>query len=118
MYFLKIYSMYYTLRSNINVKKMPWDKISDTKNPLLYLTRAPTHYSFNFNSRFLYKLRDKIRPSKDVCGIFHFRFRFVFIKVCFCSTKSMDSLTVKRHNSFQNSNNRKATHSCSQTSKF
>ena len=28
----------------------------------------------------------------------------------FCSTKSMDSLTLKRHNSFQNKNTRKATH--------
>ena len=29
----------------------------------------------------------------------------------FCSTKSIDSLTLKRHNSFQNLNNKKATHS-------
>ena len=29
----------------------------------------------------------------------------------FCSTKSMDSLTLKRHNSFQNKNNRKTTDS-------
>ena len=29
----------------------------------------------------------------------------------FCSTKGMDSLTLKRHNSFQDENNRKATHS-------
>ena len=28
----------------------------------------------------------------------------------FCSTKSIDSLTLKRHNSFQNLNNKKATH--------
>ena len=29
----------------------------------------------------------------------------------FFSTKSIDSLTLKRHNSFQNLNNKKATHS-------
>ena len=29
----------------------------------------------------------------------------------FCSTKSMNYLTLKRHNSFQNKNNEKATHS-------
>ena len=28
----------------------------------------------------------------------------------FCSTKSMDCLTLKRHNSFQSKNNRKVTH--------
>ena len=41
----------------------------------------------------------------------HCRFHFVFIKsLYFCSTKVMDSLTL-RHNSFQNESNRKATHS-------
>ena len=32
-------------------------------------------------------------------------------KFRFCSTKSIDSLTLERHNSFQNLNNKKATHS-------
>ena len=36
------------------------------------------------------------------------RFRLVFIEVFIFSTKNMDSLTLKRHNSFQNQNNRKA----------
>ena len=36
-----------------------------------------------FNLRFLYELKQKVRLSKTVCGIFHFRFRFVFIKVYF-----------------------------------
>ena len=48
---------------------------------------------------------------KNVCVSFHFGICFFFIKVCCCSTKFMDSLTLKRHNSFQNQNNRKATHS-------
>ena len=36
---------------------------------------------------------------------------FWYVKVFFCSTKNINSLTLKRYNSFQNSNNRKATHS-------
>ena len=40
------------------------------------------HHSFTFNSWFSYELKHKVRLSKIVCGIFHFRFRFVFIKVC------------------------------------
>ena len=44
-----------------------------------FLSRAPTHHSFTFNSRFLYK--HKVHLFKIVCGIFHFRFRLVFIKV-------------------------------------
>ena len=45
-----------------------------------------------------------------MCGIFHFRFRFIFLKVYnFSSVKWIDSLTLKRHNSFQNLHNGKAT---------
>ena len=36
---------------------------------------------FTFNLRFLYELKYKVSASKTVCGIFHSRFRFVFIKV-------------------------------------
>ena len=58
-----------------------------------------------------YELKHKVCLSKTVCGIFHFRFRFVLIKVyIFVQPKSLDSLTLKRHNSFQNENNRKTTH--------
>ena len=38
--------------------------------------------SFTFKLQLLYKLNHKIRLSKAVCGISHFRFRLVFIKVC------------------------------------
>ena len=69
---------------------------------------ASAHHSFTFNWRFLYELKHNVRLSKTVCGIFHFRFRFFFIQVnIFCSTKCMYSLTLKRHNSFQNCNNKK-----------
>ena len=52
-----------------------------TKNAVFLLTRALTHYSFTFNSQFLYELKHKFRLSKSVCVIFHFRFCFVFIEV-------------------------------------
>ena len=62
------------------LKKFPSDKINGTKNALFFLSRAPTHHSFTFNLRFLHELKHKVCLSKTVCGIFHFRFRFVFIK--------------------------------------
>ena len=63
------------------LKKFPSDKINSTKNALFFLSRAPTHHSFTLNLRFLYELKRKVGLSKTVCGIFHFRFRFIFIKV-------------------------------------
>ena len=54
-----------------------------------------------------------VHLSKTVFQIFYFRFRLVFIKLyIFVQEKaSTHSLTLKRHNSFQNKNNRIATHS-------
>ena len=50
---------------------------------LCFLTQEfkipPTHHSFTFNLRFLNELKHKARFSKNVCWIFHFRFRFVYI---------------------------------------
>ena len=55
--------------------------MSSTKNVVFFLSWAPTHHSFTFKLRFLYELKLKVRASKSVCGIFHFRFCLVFIKV-------------------------------------
>ena len=63
------------------LKKIPSGKINGTKNALFFLSRAPTHHSFTFNMRYLYELKHKVRHSETVRGIFHFRFRSVFIKV-------------------------------------
>ena len=63
------------------LKKTPSDKINGTKNALFFLSRAPTLHSFTFDLRFLYELKHKVHLSETVCGIFHFRFRFVFVKV-------------------------------------
>ena len=57
------------------------DKINGTKNALFLLSGAPIQRSFNSNLKFLSELKRKVRLSKTVCRIFHFRFRFVFVKV-------------------------------------
>ena len=59
------------------LKKFSSDKISGTKNALLFLSRAPTHHSFTFNLRFLYELKHNVRLSKTVWDfpfsiLFHF----------------------------------------------
>ena len=48
---------------------------------------------------------------KTWVGFSIFDFVSFFLKLCFCSTKIMDSFTLKRHNSFLNKNNSKATRS-------
>ena len=73
MYVLKVYSIHYTMRSNTNLKKYPFGLNKRYK-------KCP-HHSFTFNLRFLYELNHKVRLCKTACGIFHFRFRSVFIKV-------------------------------------
>ena len=56
-------------------------------------------HSFFFRELQLITVLLLIRNSR----IFHFRFRVIFINVyIFGSTKIMNSLAVKRHNSFQN----------------
>ena len=63
------------------LKKFPSHKINVAKNALFCLSWAPTHRSFTFNLRFLHELKHKGRLSKIACWIFHFPYRFVFIKV-------------------------------------
>ena len=63
------------------LEKFSSGKTNGTKNAPLFYLRAPTHHSFIFKSEFLYEL--KVRLSKTVGGIFHYRFRFVFTKVYF-----------------------------------
>ena len=83
-------------------KKCPSDKINGTKNVLFFLSRAPTHHRFTINLRFLCELKHKGRLSRSVCVDFPFSIPFCFYySLYFCSIKSMDSLTLKCHNSFQ-----------------
>ena len=88
--FLKWKSIYILSKSiYIYIKFIQYTIHWDKKNSFwtnkrcnkILLSRAPTHHSFAFNFRFLDELKNKVRLSKTVCGIFHFRFRFVFIKV-------------------------------------
>ena len=79
------------------LKKFSSNKISVTKNALFLLSWAPTHHSFAFNLRFLYELKHKVHLSKTVgFSIFN------SVLLLLSSTKWMNSLTLKRHNSFQN----------------
>ena len=94
-------------------KKNPFGQNKRYKKCLVFLLRAPTHHNFTFNLRFLYELKHKRHLSKTVCGIFHFRFPFVLLRFIFLLNKMHDFFTLKLHNSFQNYNNRKATHSFS-----
>ena len=64
-----------------SLEKLPWDKLNGTKNALVFLSRAQTHYSFTFNLRLLYKVKHKVLLSKTMCRIFHFRFCIIFVKV-------------------------------------
>ena len=67
---------------NANVKNISFGLNKRSKICTLFLSRAPTHHSFTFNLQFLYELKHKVFLSKSACGILHFRFRLVFIKVC------------------------------------
>ena len=62
------------------LKKFPMGKINVTKKCALF-QEAATHHSFTFNLQFLYQPKHNDHLSKTVCEIFHFQFRFVFIKV-------------------------------------
>ena len=63
------------------LKKFPLEKTNGTKNAFFLLSRDPTCHSFIFNLRFLHEPKHKVRLSKTLCRIFHFRLRFVFIEV-------------------------------------
>ena len=53
------------------LQKFPLDKIS--------LQNMPSLFHEPKNLWFLYELKHKVRLSKTVCGLFHFRFRLVFV---------------------------------------
>ena len=81
MYILKVYWVHYTWHKSNILKKFPSEKINVTKNIIFFLSRAPPHQSFTYDSRFLHELKQKVYVSKIVCGIFHFCFRLIFIKI-------------------------------------
>ena len=62
------------------VKNISFGQNKWYKNALFFI-RELQLISFTSNLRFLYVLKHKVRLSKTVCRIFHFRFRFVFREV-------------------------------------
>ena len=64
------------------LKKLPSGKKKNGTKNAPFFSRAPTYLSLTFNLRFLYELKQKVRLSKTMCEIFHFRCRFVLMKVC------------------------------------
>ena len=91
------------------LRKFPLDKISGTKNALLFLLRAASHHSFNFNFRFLLCWSTRFVFLNLCVGFSIFDSVSFLLKFIFRSTKSMASLNLKHYNSFQNESNRKAT---------
>ena len=82
--------------------------------PSFFLSQAPARHSFTFNLRFLCEVKHKVCLSIKPCVRFlifnSISFLWFLYFLYFTSTKCMNSLNLKRHNSFQNQNNGKVTH--------
>ena len=64
--------------------------------------QGPIHRSFTFILLFLYELKHIVLLSRIMCGILHFLFRFIFIKVyIFVQQNAMDFLILKRQIPFK-----------------
>ena len=81
IYILKFYLIHNTSRWKTNVEKGSLRKNKRYKKVLVFLSRSSTHHGFTFNSRFLNELKHRVRFTRSLCEIFHFRFHFSFIKV-------------------------------------
>ena len=55
--------------------------LSDKINVMNVTKIALFSFASSSSSQILYDLKHKVHLSKTVCGIFHFRFRLVIIKV-------------------------------------
>ena len=73
------------------------------KHTLFFLSWAPTHHSFTFDWQFVYELKHKAHLSKTVWDFQFLIWSRFYQSLYFYSTKSMVSMTLKRHNSFQQS---------------
>ena len=88
------------------------DKTRVAKNALCSLSEAPTHHILllihnsytSWSTRFI-TITLKLCVGFTIFVSVSFLLNFIFL-----FNKNMGSLTFKRHNSFQNKNNRKATH--------
>ena len=85
------------------LKKFLSDQINDTKNAIIFLLQVLIHHIFTFKLRLLYEMKQKVRLSKTVCVRFSIFESVLFLLIFLIfSTKFMDSLTLERHNFFQN----------------
>ena len=111
---VKVYTFWkfvqYTIhgwRYNTNVKKISFRQNKRWKIKFLFSFASSNSSQFYFNWLFLYEVKLKVQFSKIVCGILH---SVSFLsKIIFCSIKCIESINLKRHNSFQNKNDRRAT---------
>ena len=78
------------------LKKISFGQNKRYKICPLFSFASSNHHNFTFNMRFLYELKHKVHLSKTVCGIFHFRFRFVYIKVYFFVQQNAWTLWLKK----------------------
>ena len=75
--------MPYTSIKNTNIKKFTSDKLNITKNENFFISQAPTHHSFIFNSTLLNDLKHKVRNF--ILSIIHawpLFFQYQFVQVC------------------------------------
>ena len=56
------------------LKNLSLDEMNVRKNALFFLSRAPAHHSFAFNSRFWYKQKHKFCLPKSLCVKRHISF--------------------------------------------
>ena len=88
------------------LKEIPSGKINVTKNALFFsfsISNSSQFY-FQFTIPTWVEAPLQVRMRYSIFDAVSF-----YQSLYFCSTKSMDSLTLKCHNSFQSYNNRKAT---------
>ena len=91
--YIKVYIFWRFIQNTIYwieikmLKIFPSDKINVTKNTLFFLSTAPTHHSFTFNSQFLYELKHKVRLPKTVMGFSIFDSVSFLLKLAFLFNK-------------------------------
>ena len=103
---MKVNSIYDMSRWNASVKKFSFGQNRRYKKYIFFSFVSSNSSQFYFSFVILCELRRKVLWDFP----FSIPSRF-YQSLYFCSTKSMNYLTLKRHNSFQNKNNKKATHS-------
>ena len=75
----KVWSKVFWYKTNL--KKIPLGQNKRDKRCPLFSFASSKSSQFYSDLRFLDELKHKVCPSKTVCGIFDFQFRFGFIKV-------------------------------------